>query len=112
MNIDEITVGQAKELAKMFAQSTSGTEDFPFSIGSVVLIRTVTMIQIGTIVAVSPNFILLDNGGWVADTGRFGECLANGTVNEFERAPAKFAVSRGAIVDVFPWPHVVPAESK
>lgn len=112
MNINELTIGEAKEISKLFGGGHQTADDFPFKKGSVVLIRTVTMIQIGTIEEITQNFLTLSNGGWVADTGRFGECIANGTLNEFEKVPNTFGVNRGSIVDVFLWPHVVPSASK
>ena len=116
MNINDLTIGQAKELAHLFGcgqpAGSRKPEQLPFGLGDTILIRTVTMIQVGTVVQITPNFIQLENAGWVADTGRFHECLANGTMAEFERAPSWVLVGRGAIVDVYPWQHNVLESSK
>jgi hypothetical protein len=89
---------------------TQATKINPFAVGQKILIRTVTMIQLGRIIDVGPDYILLEDGGWVADTARFGlETLTNGKLNEFERSPGKwFGVGRGAIVDFWPWDHELP----
>jgi hypothetical protein len=59
-----------------------------------------------------PDFFHLEDGGWVADTARFGEMLATGAINEFERAPSWIVVGRGAFVDIYPWAHKLPQVSK
>jgi len=80
----------------------------PCTVGDKVLIRTVTMIQVGRIRSIGDTFLVLDEGGWIADTGRFGRCLAEGTINEFEKVPGWMAVHVGSIVDLFPWDNDLP----
>jgi len=80
----------------------------PFVVGNKVLIRTVTMIDLGVVIGESEHFVHLDDGGWVADTGRFGTALVTGKVSEFERVPGPFSVAKGSIVDVFSWGHDIP----
>lgn len=82
-----------------------------FEVGAKVLVRTVTMIDLGEVVGETDAFVLLRDGGWVADTGRLGLALETGKVCEFERAPGAFAISKGSIVDVFPWSHPIPKET-
>lgn len=97
---------------KSTTKKSYGPKGLPFGIGDKVLIRTVTMIDIGRITSVGPDFIVLEDAGWVADTARFSETLSKGTVNEFEPAPSWVYVGRGAIVDMFPWPGDLPREVK
>lgn len=115
MNIDDLTIGQIREIQKMACGITPAPKDdipLPFGPGDAVLIRTVTMIQLGRVKAIGRDFLVLEDGGWVADTARFSEALAKGTLGEFERAPSWFLVGRGAIVDVYPWAHEIPKASK
>jgi hypothetical protein len=84
----------------------------PFGIGDAVLVRTVTMIQVGRVKAIGSDFFTLEDGGWIADTGRFSKMLTDGTINEFERAPSWFVVGRGAVVDIYPWAHDLPKATK
>ena len=79
--------------------------------GKTVLIRTVTMAHLGRVVSIGDRYITLAGGGWLADTGRFSEALTSGKVSEFERAPGPFLVATGAIVDIWPWSHAVPAST-
>jgi hypothetical protein len=116
MNIDDLTVKQLREIQAMMpvlkAASAEKAPPFPFGPGDAVLIRTVTMIDIGRVKAVGRDWISLEDGGWVADTGRFSEMLTSGKLNEFERAPSWFVVGRGAICDAFPWLHELPKVTK
>ena len=84
-------------------KTVSAKTELPFGVGDAILIRTVTMIQVGRVRTIAPDFIVLDDAGWVADTGRFSAALTSGALNEFERAPSWIMVGRGAIVDVYPW---------
>ena len=82
--------------------------------GDRVLIRTVTMIQTGRIVAIGPDWIELADAAWIADTKRFADSLETGDLNEVEPVPGKgrCVVGRGAIVDVFDWQHDLPRKQK
>lgn len=77
------------------------TGDFiPFEIGSVYLIRTVTMIQVGRVVAASKQYVMLEDAAWVANTGRFADALKKWQFSEVEPFPdGLVGVSCGSIVD-------------
>ena len=73
-------------------------------VGQNVLIRTVTMIQVGHLDAVSPDTLVLSDAAWVADTGRFNEALTSGDVGECEPFPdGRVLVGRGAVIDACLW---------
>jgi len=73
----------------------------PFDIGCNYLIRTVTHIQTGRVVAVGATEIVLEDAAWIADTGRFADALENTEFSEVEPFPAgrRVIVGRGAVVD-------------
>jgi hypothetical protein len=72
----------------------------PFEIGAVYLIRTVTMIQVGRVVAASKQWVMLEDAAWVASTGRFADALKKWQFNEVEPFPdGLVGVSCGSIVD-------------
>lgn len=78
-------------------------------VGNTVLIRTVTFFQVGKIVEVDDKFVTLEKASWVADTGRFGECLKTGKISESEPfADGVATVGLGAIVDIARWDHDLP----
>jgi hypothetical protein len=80
----------------------------PFGIGDAVLIRTVTMIQVGRVRDIGPDYFVLEEAGWVALTKRFSVTLETGALDEFEKAPSWILVGRGSVVDIYPWPHKLP----
>ena len=79
-----------------------------FIIGQKYLIRTVTMIITGILVEQDEKFLKMDKAAWIADTGRFHDCLSKGTVNECEPAVSYALVGIGSIVDAYPWEHALP----
>lgn len=102
MNIDDMTYGELKQIAKMFNDATPrATAPHPYSIGEPYLIRTVTMILTGRIVAVGPQEITLLDAAWIADTGRYMQAVASAEFCEVEPYPDGQAVivGRSAIID-------------
>lgn len=77
------------------------TGDFqPFEIGAIYLIRTVTMIDTGRIVAASHRYIVLEDAAWIADTGRFSAALKKCQFNEVEPFPdGRVILNTGSIID-------------
>ncbi len=79
----------------------------PWRLGEQYLIRTVTMIQHGTLVDVTEHELVLVNAAWIADTGRFASFLAGKCKpNEVEPFPANepVIVGRGSIIDAVRMP--------
>ena len=111
MNIDELTIGQVKAIN---ALGINATPEKVFVIGESVLIRTVTMFWIGTVVKETDRFVYLSPAAWVADTGRFADCLAKGELSEVEPVTTGHVerIAIGAIVDVSVWSHAVPTAQK
>ncbi len=71
-----------------------------WKIGANYLIRTVTMIDTGTVVAASHQYVILENAAWIADTGRFSDALKKCQFNEVEPFPAgRVILNATAIID-------------
>ena len=85
--------------------------DGPFEIGKAYLIRTVTYHQVGILKDIQGDFLIFKDASWVADSGRFSECLSKGTFNEVEYV-GPMMINKTAIVDAFPWENKVPKETK
>lgn len=81
-------------------------------LGEQYLIRTVTMIQTGRLVYLDDKELVLEDAAWIADTGRFGEALATGKLNEVEPFPAEVGINRAAIIDFAIWKHDLPRTVK
>ena len=112
IDINELTVGQIKEIKALLADSV--TERFnPYPVGTAMLLRTVTMIVTGRVLAVGPQEIVLEDAAWIADTGRYHEALRTGVLKEVEPYPAgPVVVGRGAIIDGCVWAHALPRSAK
>ena len=83
-------------------------------VGNVVVIRGVTMIDVGRVTEVGPDdrWVRLEDAAWIADTGRFGAFLASGTYSECEPYPAGCVVLLGSACEIAPWPHALPRTAK
>ena len=95
----EITL---KDLKEFFASKgiQEGESPSPWRIGSIYLIRTVTMIDTGRLVVVTPQELVLEDAAWIADTGRFADALKKAEFSEVEPFPdGKVIVGRGAVID-------------
>ena len=113
MNIDELTLGQIKEINKL-TNSNVSSKQHPFEIGANYLIRTVTMIQCGTLVDVFENELILENASWVADTGRFKQAVETGSFDEVEPFPPsqRVIIGRNALIDAVKVNFKLPMEQK
>jgi len=117
MNINDLTIGEARKIAQLFGRSdapASGT-DGPWYVGAAVFIRTVTSHFTGQILRVYPGEIVLGSAAWIADTNegcRFADFLRDGPDAKTEIEPypegSEVIISRGAIVDATEWQHPLP----
>ena len=96
--------------------TTDGVDDIgahPFEIGKCYLICTVTRYHVGRLVAITPADFVLEGASWIPDTGRFHDCLRDGTPHEVEPfATGKVIVSRGGYIDATEWTHPLPENQK
>lgn len=109
--VDELTVGQVKELTK-FAGSSSLAEH-PYQVGKNYFIRCVTFYYTGRLVRVTAQELVLEDAAWIADTGRFADALKTGDFSEVEPYPSnELILGRGAVVDAWiaEWP--LPTKQK
>ena len=92
----------------------SGSEsgDCPVEVGSAYLFRTVTHIEVGRVKSICGNFITLEEASWIADTGRYHDCLTKGVFNEVEPYPITTTININSLINFAPWPHSLPREQK
>lgn len=105
-----MAVKQTKVVARKNKKSSRG--GLPFGVGDAIFIRTVTFHYVGRVTDITPEFIILSEASWVADDGRFFTAMAEGQLNEVERCPSWVMVGRGSIVDILPWAHKLPVDTK
>lgn len=104
MNIEDITIGDARKLAALFQSQQSqpaGNTDGPWKVGTLYQIRTVTFTYTGRLVAIHPQEIVLVDAAWIPDTGRFAGACVTGEYSEVEPFPPgkPVIIGRGSIVD-------------
>lgn len=86
--------------------------DTAFRCGEKYLIRCVTFFYTGRVKAITSTEIVLEEAAWIADTGRFADCLKSGTPSEVEPFSTDVIVPRSSIVDASVWTHDLPREQK
>lgn len=85
----------------------------PWVIGTKYLIRTVTNYWVGELCAVYPIELVLKSASWIADTGRYSDCLQVGNFKEVEPVHrGHVIIGRGSIDDAVEWHHQLPTEQK
>ena len=111
MKLDDLTIGEVKQLVSVFGGKTE-SDNSAWDIGSNYLIRTVTMIDTGRLVAVTDKELVLEDAAWIADTGRFAQAVEKAEFNEVEPFPSgKVIIGRGAIIDAVKI-NVIPRSQK
>lgn len=101
MEIDKLTIGEVRQLVNLFGGKLDSTPSVhAYEIGKNYLIRTVTMIDTGRLVAVTEHELVLEDAAWIADTGRFAQAVAKAEFGEVEPFPeGRVIIGRGAIID-------------
>ncbi len=79
-----------------------------------VLIQTVTLYFTGHVDRVTKSWIVLSKAAWIASTGRLGEAMKTGNLDEVEPYPddATVRVARGSVICVVNWNHSLPRAVK
>ena len=85
-------------------------------IGHKWFIRTVTYHCVGRGVGIidagnEHSTLALADASWIADSGRFTQCIKDGALSEVEPVGIMY-VKMSAMVDFFPWNHALPTEQK
>lgn len=109
MEIDNLTVKEIKHIQSLLKGSG---ETHPFQVGKNYFIRTVTHHLTGRLVKVTSKELLLEDAAWIADDGRFFDCLKDGKINEVEPFQDDVIVGRGSIIDATVWRHPLPRTQK
>lgn len=84
---------------------------FEDMVGQSFFFRTVTYHLTGKVKKVIGGLLELDDASWIADSGRFMQCIKDGVVNEVEPVGKAF-LNISAITDFFPWKHKLPLTQK
>lgn len=80
-------------------------------IGKKFFFRTITYHLVGRVTKRFGNFLMLEHASWVADSGRFSNAIAEGTLDEVEPVGIAY-LNMDSLTDFFPWVHELPSEQK
>ncbi len=117
MDVENLTIGQARQIAEMFVKLESW-KPCPYAkaafMDKQIMVRTVTMIYVGRLIAVGEHELTLVDVSWIPETGRWQQFIADGDVNECEPYPAAqhVLIGRGSIIDVTAWAAGLPRIQK
>lgn len=99
-----------EELKNLIGEKTGLSHSYV--VGKQYLIRTVTFFYTGKLESVTDSDLVLSTAAWIADTGRFHECLKTGKLNEIEPFVGHVIVPRAAVIDATEWLHPLPESVK
>lgn len=84
----------------------------PFRVREKYIIRTITMINIGRLVDITGHFLTLDDASWIADAGRWEECITKPEgIKISEKFKDPVIINVQCIVDATKWRLALPKES-
>lgn len=109
INISEETYNQIKD--QLTADELVDISSLDDLVGQKLFIRTVTYHCTGKVVKRMGAFIELEDGAWIADSGRFSNAIKNGELDEVEPVGTMW-VNLSSVVDFFPWKHGLPKTQK
>ena len=103
MNINDLTIGQIKEIQTLLAKSQyENKKESCYPVGKNVIVRTITMIYTGKLSDVTATDLILTDCSWIPETGRYADFVSNGEVSECEPYPDDLLVyiNRKALLDM------------
>lgn len=118
MNINKITIGEAKEITKVLSLGVSGdnTEAHAFEVGKSYFIRSVTHHYLGTVREIKGLCLVMDTCVWIADDGRFHSLMKGTWDDSSEREPwpksKRVQLFYGAFLDATEWEGDIPTDVK
>lgn len=99
MNIEDLMLKQIREIGAL-VRAPEVSDDSAWEVGKNYMIRTVTMIDTGRLIKVTPHELVLEDAAWIADTGRFAQAVEAAEFGEVEPFPAgRVIIGRGSIID-------------
>lgn len=110
MSINDLKIGDLLKITELFGAKEN--KKIPLEVGNSYLFRTVTHIEVGRVKSVDGDFVTLEDASWIADTGRYHDCLRDGVFSEVEPYPLYTVVNASSLINFAPWPHDLPKEQK
>ena len=100
MNIEELTIGEARQLAALFQAPKTECTDF-WVPGKDYFLRTVTHHFTGKYVGFNGYELVFTSVAWIPDDGRFAAAMKSGDFSEVEPFPdgQSVAIGRASLID-------------
>lgn len=113
LDVDSLTIGEVRKIKALFGCTPERVaDDTAFEVGRAYLIRTPTVYHLGRVVRITAHELVLDEAGWLVETGLFSPCIEKGTYSEYEPMGNGVVVPRANISDATPWKHALPKDRK
>ena len=112
INAEVVEINGQRFVREDLAQASQKERKGAWVIGANYLIRTVTMTDVGRLLYIDENELILGDASWVADSGRFNDALKKGILNEVEPFEGEAIIGRGSICDAVIWNHPLPKVQK
>ena len=115
MELDKLTIGEAKQLAAMFTLGGAlPLQPHPYEVGGNYFIRTVTHHLTGRLVGVYDDELVIEDAAWIADDGRYEQAVKEGKFSEVEPYAdgMRVIVGRGSLIDAVKVGWALPRSAK
>jgi hypothetical protein len=100
MNIDDLTIKPARELANPVSNAATPVDNSAWEIGSIYLLRSANMLNTGRLIGITKHELILEDAAWIPVTGRFSEAVAKAECNEVVPFPdSRVIIGRGCVID-------------
>lgn len=112
MGIKDLTIREFEEIKVLL--SNQQEPKTMFEVGKKYLVRTVTHIDVGEVIEIKGDYVKLKSAAWIADTGRYHDCLQKGVFDEVEPYPDGMEpfFNQTCMIDACEWPHDLPRAQK
>ena len=111
MDIDNLTIREARELTQIFSRQSAN--ELPFVVRKPYFIRTITHHYTGRLEKIIGKFLVLREAAWIADDGRFSNALGSGEFEEVEPYPdVQVFLNTETILDAIEFEHELPKVQK
>lgn len=107
IEISEETYEKIKD--QLIGKESVDLKELDDLIGNNFFFRTVTYHFIGKVVGRLGDILMLKNASWVADSGRFTDCIKSGILNEVEPL-GNWNINLSTVTDFGDWKHKLPTE--
>lgn len=116
MNINDLTIGQLRELTPLINGHVTQSKSHGFEVGKAYFIRSVTHHYLGRVIEIYNLCIVMEACVWVADDGRFHKLMGGEWDSSSEREPygkeKKVQIFFGGMLDATEWSLEIPTSEK